>query len=75
MGLNRYADEQAEEIVASAPDEDAEGEIDEEQSRECAAAQAAYDEVWDASVENPQDQEAEEALEEELTKLIAACES
>lgn len=83
VALNQYADNQAEEILANAPERETEpaefqeaDELDEEEvDPECAKAQSEYDEKWDQSVEEPDNLEAEEALEVELTELIAACES
>lgn len=81
VGLNSYADKQADEIVASAPAQEAAvqaeeeaAEVDDQKARECGEQQAEYDEAWDKSVEDPDDIEAEEQLEVELTELIAACE-
>ena len=79
VGLNSYADKQAEQIVANAPAQaaaqatPAADEISEEQKR-CDEAQAAYDEIWDKSIEDPQDLEAEEQLEISLAALLEACE-
>ncbi len=84
VALNSYVDREASQIVDAAPSAqavDAEDEpqvveepvVSEVDQRECAAAQAEYDEAWDRSVEDPQDEEAEGKLEEELTKLLNAC--
>ncbi|WFL77835.1 hypothetical protein P7228_01835 [Altererythrobacter arenosus] len=83
VALNKYADDQAEEIASVALEQRAEQEDDadevepttDEPSEDCVSAQAEYDEKWDRSVEEPDNVEAEEALEEELTELLAACET
>ncbi len=77
VGLNRYADQEAEKYTSSSslpPEQVSPPEVT-EISQECADAQKEYDAAWDASVENPQDIEAEEKLEQELTRLLASCES
>lgn len=70
--FNLYADEEAQKIVAAAPEQEAEQENDIDQAR-CDRAQVAYETIWDESLENPEDQSYEEKLEIALSEVYAEC--
>ena len=81
VGFNHYASQQADEIAANAPAvlaetetaeaDDSEGRME---MRQCEEAQADYDELWDRSLENPEDAELEEELEIAYGKVLSICE-
>lgn len=74
--INLYASDEADRIVAQAPDtqpvaeEPPEEEIDAEA---CAQAQQEYQTYWDESIENPDDESYEEKLEVALTDVVENC--
>lgn len=72
--LSNYASDQAGKLADGASDEAAAA-PDEEQVAACVRAQAHYDELWDQSLENPEDAEKEEELGVALGELYAACET
>ncbi len=70
--LSNYASDQAGAIAGgAAPDSDSQ--TDPAQQAACDRAQAHYDELWDQSLENPDDMEKEEELGVALGELYAAC--
>ena len=72
--LSNYASDQAGKIAGgTAPD--ASSAPDPAQVAACERAQAHYDELWDASLENPDDMEKEEELGIALAELYEACET
>lgn len=72
--LSNFASDQAGKLADGAPGEAAAA-PDEAQVAACASAQAHYDELWDQSLENPEDVEKEEELGVALGELYAACEA
>ena len=69
--LSNYASDQAEKISNDSSSEAKAA--DPAQAAACERAQAKYDELWDASLENPEDAEKEEELGVALGELYQAC--
>lgn len=72
MLLSDYASNQAG-MIAGDTTQEPESEVDPVQVAACERAQARYDELWDASLENPDDMEKEEELGVALGELYDAC--
>ena len=70
--LSNYASDQAGKLVSGAAEE-APDKPDEVDVAACNRAQAKYDELWDQSLENPDDAEKEEQLGVALGELYSAC--
>lgn len=72
VALSSYADDQAELIVTAAPSAEEEP-VDPAEQAACERARARYDVVWDESIENADDEEAEEKLAIALGEVIDRC--
>ena len=72
VAFNLYADDEAQKIVESAPEEQAEVSPAIDQAA-CEREQAEFEVIWDASIENPNDASYEEQLEIALSEVNAAC--
>lgn len=71
VALNLYADDEAQKIVAGAPE--ASPEDDAVDAERCERAQIEFETLWDASIENPEDPTYEERLEIALSEVNSAC--
>ncbi len=75
--LSDYASKQADRLAGASNEEarpDPEPRRDPAQEMACERAQVTYDELWDQSLENPNDAEKEAALGVALGELYEACE-
>ena len=72
VAVNLYADDEAQKIVAGAPQNEVR-ETDAIDEASCERAQVEFETIWDASIENPEDPSYEEQLEIALSEVNAAC--